>query len=612
MDPSKATVRELFAHPVHYIVPAFQRSYVWNEEIQWEPLWQDVIDTTQDFMEQWRENDDQLKAMAEVNLHFMGAIVMKQQLTAPGQPSNRIIVDGQQRLTTLQILMVAIANSLEEMSKETDEQTSIALSNDIDTIRALIENPDRNRNLGEFKYKIRPFNSDFEVFTELIDGGNYNDTSHIMVKCYCYFKNCVIKWLKDDIKNIEQRAEGLITTIFDLFMIFTLNLDFHEDEYLIFETLNARAESLTEWDKAKNHFLSKSSETELGENQFYDEFIDEFDAEEWWKQDAQQPRFEGNRVGLLLNHWLEIHLSENVPARRGYYKFRKYVRDKGDVLSVARSFKNYAQIFREIEMQPEDDSIQGIFRYRRGVLRAGVVVPLMMKLRDLLGTGVDMDRCTRAIECYLVRRTIMGSTTRGYDALFMSLLQKVNRMDGSDEIVSIIIDSLANSGYDWPSDQSILEAVLTRRMYPGVAQERLRMILEAVESYMLSGMAAYSEVPSNLWIEHIMPQGWRTHWELTNDSEESAEDERDRSVATLGNLTLLNSKLDISISNKSWNHKLDAIRKSDNLFMNKRICDESPEVWDESKIEERGKWMAEVICEIWPHGDALKQKFKIK
>ena len=409
MDPGKVTVRDLFAPPAHYIVPRFQRGYVWNREIQWEPLWQDIADTAQDLMDRWDKSGDLLVAMGEMSPHFMGAVVLKQQLTPPGKPVNRIIVDGQQRLTTLQIVMVALVRSLVELNGEADPPASKSLNQRAETVSTLTINPGMT---DEFRYKIRPFDDDFNVFAQLLDNGECDAIPHAMVDCYRYFRQTIKSWLKEGPRGVENKADALIATLFDLIMIFTLNLVPQEDEYLIFETLNARAEPLSEWDKAKNHFIAKSTETARSESEFYDEFIDEFDTNGWWREDAQQPRFIGSRAGLFFNHWLEIELSANVPARRAYHRFRQHIRNQSDVLSIASSFKSYAAIFEKIEAQPQDGSIRGYFDIAEGCLRAGVHMSYRHEIDHLLDPA-KWTECTKFMKVTLFAGKYEGQLPEG-------------------------------------------------------------------------------------------------------------------------------------------------------------------------------------------------------
>ena len=608
MDTQKVTVKDLFNAPVHYIVPHFQRFYVWDLDIQWEPLWQDITDTALDILDRWSNCEDKLAAVSDMSPHFMGAVVLKQKQTPPGQPTERIVVDGQQRFTTLQIVLVALASSLAELDEASELQQHVT------TIKTLTENPTSMGGRGHFKYKIRPFGQDFVVFRQLVDGYGNGTDDHVMMNCHHTFKKWVNSWLQQGPQDVETRAIALITTIFDLILIVSLNLEHNEDEYLIFETMNARAEPLAEWDKAKNHFLSKSRNTEIGEDNFYTQFIDRFDSEKWWSQDASQPRFQGNRIGLFLNYWLRVRLCNKVPERRTYYHFRKHVRDEQDVIGVARSFQEYATSFQEIEQQPDDDgTVQGRFKYRRTVLGAGVVVPLMMKLRNLLGTGEAFDRCARVIESYLVRRQINGWSTRSYTDLFLSLLRKVSQSSDSQRVVGVLVNFLANNW--WPDDRQIREAVSTRTVYPGVAQKRLKMIFRAIEGHLISEMASNKNVPDDrdLWIEHVMPQSWQRHYPLPSDASQDAELQRERAISRLGNLTLTNYKLDIKLSNRPWREKRRMLRDHDNLFLNKDLLDHAPEDrWDENTIRERDGRLADIICTIWPHDDALKSEFGVE
>ena len=99
MNAEIVNLQTLFGKPVSYRIPPFQRSYAWNKENQWEPLWQDVVNVA----ERWLNRQDK----TEMRPHFMGAIVLQQQENATGEVEKRTVVDGQQRLTTLQMLIRA-------------------------------------------------------------------------------------------------------------------------------------------------------------------------------------------------------------------------------------------------------------------------------------------------------------------------------------------------------------------------------------------------------------------------------------------------------------------------------------------------------------------------
>lgn len=133
------------------------------------------------------------------------------------------------------------------------------------------------------------------------------------------------------------------------------------------------------------------------------------------------------------------------------------------------------------------------------------------------------------------------------------------------------------------------------------------MVLEAIERHLIeeSGSAVYDGPPKDVWIEHVMPRAWQEHWPFPDRPGSNAE-ERDRTVITLGNLSLTSAKLGIHMSNGPWNQKQNALRQHDNLFLNKDLLKHAPDSgWDEDAIRARGLRLAKYICEIWPHADAI-------
>lgn len=598
MEIGKVTVQGLFDTRVHYIVPSFQRRYVWKKDMQWEPLWLDVTDKACELMEEDRAVPP--AGVAKGLPHFLGAMVLKQLPTPVGQPQKRLIVDGQQRLTTLQLMTLAVADALKDLSVDEEPE----LKNTEYALRQALVN-----HLGqdEDRYKLKPYaNKDFQVFKELVDNGEPNDAKdHPLVRCHRYFKSEAIAWLRTG--STRKRTDALVDALFRLVEVVGLNLDLDEDEYVIFEALNARGTPLTEWEKSKNHLLSKSRQTSMGEREYYKRFIKRFDESEWWNRVVSLPRFTGSHAELLLNYWLTIKLKRGVQAHHAYYELCAIVKQEADLVEMTESLCKYAYIFRQLATQKKDHSTQGLFRYRLGVLRITVVMPLMMKLNDILGPGEHFDHCARIIESYLVRRQVARWVTRGYRALFIDLLKDVSQGVESLDPRRVLVDGLRNA--DWPSDAFVQRSVLQNSASPGVSSSRLRMILEAIEDRMIpTDLAAYDKVPRNLWIEHIMPRKWQQRWPLPEGADHAS---REHAVTTFGNLTLTTAKLDMSVSNFEWEVKRDKLKVHDNLFLNKWILIDFWERWDEEAIEKRSRFIAQTICSIWPSADELRKELEL-
>ena len=131
------------------------------------------------------------------------------------------------------------------------------------------------------------------------------------------------------------------------------------------------------------------------------------------------------------------------------------------------------------------------------------------------------------------------------------------------------------------------------------------MILMGIEEQLRTDKAEIQQVPDNLHIEHVMPQAWHNNWPLPDETEDDsgAAIKRDRTIHTIGNLTLVNGRLNASLSNAPWDRKRKTLAAHSVLFLNKKLVNEGPEVWDEQAIARRAEWLHEKAVKIWPHAD---------
>ncbi len=553
--------------------------------------------------------------------HFLGAIVLKQLDVQPGQPPTYLVVDGQQRLTTLQLALAGIRDAL-----TADATREISHSGSLFHIEQLIRNPLPPGQMG-LESKIVPFDdTDIRAFDAVMAARRPPDASHPMVKCRDYFRIQTASILGQD--ESPEDIRDLIHAACNLLRIVSITLGEGDSEHLIFETLNARAVPLSEWEKARNLFLAEASDTysKAEETRFYESYLKTMDEDLWWRGWVSAQRQWIRRSGAFFRSWLEVEHGRTIPPDRAYYWFRRLVRERDQsgqrrlvrgrkqseppILDIGASFRHFATLFREIEEKCADPrSVEGRFFYRRKVLNFGVGVPFLMKLFDLLEPGHARNRCIRALESWLVRRMLVGWNTRGYDRVFIRLVKRLNavRADDPSGVVSETMDGLQDT-HSWPDDRTVRVAVVSMPKYPGYhSAARIRMILEAIETHLIeeSGMVESMEAPRKLWIEHVMPQSWQRHWPVAGGVDGEVEN-REQALRRLGNLTLTNSKLDITLSNRPWSEKRRLFNEHTTLFLNRELLDLSGQrEWDESTIERRGDRMADHIIKIWPHADAI-------
>ena len=169
-----------------------------------------------------------------------------------------------------------------------------------------------------------------------------------------------------------------------------------------------------------------------------------------------------------------------------------------------------------------------------------------------------------------------------------------------------IIELLASRQADadrWPTDDQFRSAVLYSNVY-ALRRSRLRMILEAADRELSEGGRTETiDLGNALWIEHLLPQGWRAveEWRLPpSDDPTGAALERDRTLHTLGNLTLTTARLDIELSNRPWSAKLPELQRHSSLALNRNLWANWRDNWDETTIRARGSELANLLVRVWP------------
>lgn len=159
----------------------------------------------------------------------------------------------------------------------------------------------------------------------------------------------------------------------------------------------------------------------------------------------------------------------------------------------------------------------------------------------------------------------------------------------------------------WPNDAEFRQAWTGAALYENLSRPRLRMLLEALEGGLRNDLADSRHVPRNLTVEHVLPQSWTAHWPLPEGAVvEVASGRRNRAVHTIGNLTLLNDRLNPLQSNRPWltdptvgPGKREGLQDNCTLFLNKALV--KHDTWDEDTIAERAAVLFELARSIWPH-----------
>ena len=588
MDTGILSPKALFQKDIRYTVPAFQRRYVWTLDDQWEPLWEDVRNTAEDYLEKLdHSNGDGIKAEQETVRHFLGAVVVQQVNTATRDVERREVIDGQQKLTTLQLLLDAIQYVCEE-HKTRGVATRLS---------KLVTNDESLVGDGDNIFKLWPTTHDREAFRHAMHNGLATDDyeQSLIVQAHEYFQLQARHWIGGNTEAFQVRAEALETAVTGMLQMVVIDLGPEDDPHVIFETLNARGTPLLESDLIKNYVSSKSGQDNIWGNLDHN----------WWRQDFRQGRLLRPRIDALLDYWLEARTLDDVSAGKVFNVFRKVSADR-PIEDVVSEVNNDLSNYRCYEEGPRGH-VENVFHYRASVMQMGAFTPALLTILS----KPDATRCgaLRVLESFLIRRMVCRSTTKDYNRLALDLIREFNRCGPEDAdriMVRFLSDQTADSRM-WPTNNDLENALCTLPLYRLLTKGRLRLILEGVEEqYRKTSLAEETEVPKNLTIEHVLPQSWEAHWPLpTKLDEEEARQERNRLLHTIGNLTLVTGRLNSRASNAPWERKRETLEDHSVLFLNHSLLAESKGVaWDEQMILARSKRMADLVCKVWPGPDS--------
>ena len=376
MQPSKLSIAELFQNREQYLIPLFQRGYVWTLTHQIQPLWEDIIDRM-DALKEHRENAlkvggaDKLKPLRK---HFLGAIVVGSPVSADSEViATREVIDGQQRITTLQIMLFAFRDVLKPFNDE-------ALNDDM---RTLTYNKGKYRSTTNH-LKVWPTNVGRDIMQILESGGEVVEICKRfpaknaakekierppMVQAYLFFYSmlhCLIRDRrfddpmspgdfgdehtvaravtrsidKDNIIKIpfldstaNLASAGLLRdALQSCFQIMRLQLDAEDDPQIIFETLNARGAPLQPSDLIRNFLFLRATRNGENVDSLYENYWREFDEKtdpgsgakgaKFWKAEERQGRLKNSRLDLLLYHYVGLRKREDLKVAHVFEEFK--------------------------------------------------------------------------------------------------------------------------------------------------------------------------------------------------------------------------------------------------------------------------------------------------
>lgn len=565
LQAGETTLNKLLNTSRQFIVPIFQRNYSWQKS-QYEQLWFDILRASK---------------FKEKQNHFIGSIVYIDMGTPAGRPQQLLLIDGQQRLTTISILLCAIKDYVQKFNLETKLINLAKIKNQF------LYNSDE---IDEDKYKLLLNVQDKETYIKLIDNTIFtvNKPATNIIKCYEFFYEHIEDFIKQD-GQIDEIYAG----IFKLSLV-SISLDKDSDNpQMIFESMNSTGKDLSQTDLLRNYLLmdlTPEKQTRLYKT--YWKPMEELFGEDIYKNDV-------NKFDYFIRDFLTLKSDTGYICKINnvYENFKRYYLDNNcEKFAVLKDLFTYAKYYACIDLLQENDDELKLYWQEFKKLDSHVVYPFLLKLYDDYSRQIlikeDFKKIFQVVISYLWRRAICEIPTNSLSKTFAILYQAVNKDDYVNSIIKALV--FKSSYKRFPSDYEVREKLQTKDIY----HFRLRKyLLEALENY-------YHKEPidlntANYTIEHIMPQNIEHNLSWQQMLGEDWQEVHSLYLHTLGNLTI--TGYNAEMSNKSFWEKVNGESgfKHSHLKLNESIaqCD----VWNKKAIQRRTNILTDIILKIWKY-----------
>lgn len=547
MRASDINLLKLIRERGQFIVPIYQRSYIWGEP-ECKRLWDDI-----------------LKAGKKDVGHFVGAITYVQDKHHISTIPKLLLIDGQQRLATIMLLIEALARQLENGREISDISPK--------QLRAYYLLNEHEK--GESRFKLLLSQTDKQTLIDILEHKNLADGKSIRIRDnFSFFEGR----LGSEI-DIETVWKGLTKL-----MVIDVGLEEREHPQLIFESLNATGKRLTQADLIRN-FVLMDLDRERQEK-IYQNYWQPMEKE--FGQIAYAKQFD-----RFMRDYLTVKMSLVPKIDAVYEEFKRYseIAEKS-VEDRLKDLQKFAQHYCAIALGKEKcPNLAKVFQELQQ-LRVDVAMPLLLVLYDSYKkedlTAEELQKATRYIESYVFRRSICDIPTNSLQKTFATFERECGKESGT--YIEKIERHFCNlDGYrQFPRDKEFKERLMDKNLDKF---QNKAYLLRKLENYGRKELISDSEYS----VEHIMPQSLSDTWkrELGEDWEEIY----DKYLHTIGNLTL--TRYNSEYGNKPFATKRgmkDGFLKSP-LYLNETVREE--EVWNKQAIMRRAKNLAEQAVKVW-------------
>ena len=550
MEASPARVIQYFNGEKQNLIPLFQRPYTWTEN-NCQTLWDDL-------MVQYE--------LGDTGSHFMGAIVSVPARSTPVGVNKYLIIDGQQRLTTVSLLLCALRDSLDSNSASRIQE--VYLTN-------------RFRDL-EDTLKFVPTQADRDVYRAIaLDRQVPENNKDIrMSAAYHFFKNKLLRGT--DLNDVKVDSAKVLTTLEQCLQVVMINLGDDDDPYLIFESLNFKGEPLTQADLVRNYLLMRfrhSISTGGEQERVYSKY---------WV--PLENMLKSNLTEFLRHYTMKD--GDDIKQGGIYAAIRSKLKSMDSTEAIeleVQSMQKFGEFYSRFlnPVQEESAAIRGCLEDIREI-KVTTSYPLLLRMFDARQSGdlsdVELDKCLQLVESFVVRRSICGVPTNPLNKLFIQLAKNFPNSDHAQWLLRFLSSLGGNRRF--PKDGEFATAFMSQPQY---GRGTTRFVLCRLEK---SFNHKERVDLSTATIEHVLPQTLNQEWKDNLGSE--SEIVHTTSVNTFGNLTL--TAYNSELGNLPFLEKKAKLENT-HIELNRWILQQTN--WNAAEIEERAKNLLLIANNIW-------------
>jgi uncharacterized protein with ParB-like and HNH nuclease domain len=563
VEASPAKVIQYFNGEKQNLIPLFQRPYSWRKS-NWQTLWDDILVQY--------DSDEKLA-------HFMGTIVSMPAKSVPVGVSKHLIIDGQQRLTTVSILLAALRDTLDEKNSERIQEVYLINKHAADPEDVLKFVPTQ---VNRDEYKTIILRDEVKV--------SYGAIS----EAYDFFVSQLKTSL--DLNGDPIDARKVLATLENALQVVMINLSDDDDPYLIFESLNFKGAELTQADLVRNYILMRFRHSvSVGGEQ-------EYIYNTYWLPIEMQL---GANLTEFLRHYA-MKEGENI-YQRGIYvatkiRLKNMVTTK-DVETEVQQMKSFASMYSSI-LNPDQESDPNIRRRLKNLkeLDVGTSYPLLLRLLDARHQGFltvfDLEKCLGLIEAFVVRRAIVGVPTNVLNKIFLQWARQFPAQNHTEWLLASMSSGVG--GRRFPGEGEFSEAFKYQRQY---GRGYTKWVLMKLEQSFEHKEQVYL---ANTTIEHIMPQTITEAW-VQELGETDAGEVHARYLDTFGNLTL--TGYNAELGNLSFSDKKIKLENT-HIEITRELLKE--EYWGAIQIEKRASRLLDIARSLWSGPQILTQAIVVE